>query len=523
MYKTLRISFALKNTYRVNSILYSLKQIPIVKRILPEALYRVKGLKIFANILSFLWEAASAFIGKLLYFITMVCGIGILYRYVPAEQAFLHILLFLTLIGSYINTKLFNPSRDKYYALIMMRMDAREYTLVNYGYAVLKVIVGFIPFSVIFGTLRGVPVWFCAAIPFSVAGIKILAAAYSLYDYEKNGNVYNENNIGAPIWAVSGILLVLAYGLPAVGVALPAAASMVIMLSFIPAGLIGIRKIATFPYYREISRELLANVTNQMDAVKRASKMSAERTIQTDTSITSKKKGVEYLNELFIRRHQKILWKSTVKIAAVSLFIVCGILLVLRLSPGVRETTNELLMSWFSYFVFVMYAINRGTGFTRALFMNCDHSLLTYSFYKQPAFVLKLFQIRLREIIKINAVPALVIGAGLAAILYVSGGTDNPVNYGVLIVATLCMSIFFSIHYLTIYYLLQPYNAGTEMKSATYQIIMAGTYLACLAVIQVKMPIFVFGIACIVFCAVYSAVACILVYHFAPKTFRLRV
>ena len=137
--------------------------------------------------------------------------------------------------------------------------------------------------------------------------------------------------------------------------------------------------------------------------------------------------------------------------------------------------------------------------------------------------MLKLFQIRLREIIKINAVPALVIGAGLAAILYVSGGTDNPVNYGVLIVATLCMSTFFSIHYLTIYYLLQPYNAGTEMKSATYQIIMAGTYLACLAVIQVKMPIFVFGIACIVFCAVYSAVACILVYHFAPKTFRLRV
>lgn len=125
MYKTLRISFALKNTYRVNSILYSLKQIPIVKRILPEALYRVKGLKIFANILSFLWEAASAFIGKLLYFITMVCGIGILYRYVPAEQAFLHILLFLTLIGSYINTKLFNPSRDKYYAFLCYLRDVK--------------------------------------------------------------------------------------------------------------------------------------------------------------------------------------------------------------------------------------------------------------------------------------------------------------------------------------------------------------------------------------------------------------
>ena len=35
------------------------------------------------------------------------------------------------------------------------------------------------------------------------------------------------------------------------------------------------------------------------------------------------------------------------------------------------------------------------------------------------------------------------------------------------------MSMFFSVHYLTIYYLLQPYNAGTEMKSGTYRIVSA--------------------------------------------------
>ena len=55
MLKTLRISFALKNTYRVNGILHSLKQIPLLKRVLPDRLYQVRGLKIFANILSVLW------------------------------------------------------------------------------------------------------------------------------------------------------------------------------------------------------------------------------------------------------------------------------------------------------------------------------------------------------------------------------------------------------------------------------------------------------------------------------------
>ena len=111
--------------------------------------------------------------------------------------------------------------------------------------------------------------------------------------------------------------------------------------------------------------------------------------------------------------------------------------------PDLKEKINELIMTYLPYFVFIMYAINRGTGFTRALFVNCDHSLLTYSFYKQPGAILRLFQIRLREIIKINLLPAAVIGAGLAVLLYASGGTDNPLNYGVLLVSILCMSVLF--------------------------------------------------------------------------------
>lgn len=187
-----------------------------------------------------------------------------------------------------------------------------------------------------------------------------------------------------------------------------------------------------------------------------------------------------------------------------------------------KDTVVIFAMTWLPYFAFIMYLINRGTGFTNALFMNCDHSLLTYSFYKKPKFVLRLFQIRLREIIKINAVPALVIGAGLSAILYVSGGTENPLNYVVLVCSVTAMSVFFSIHYLTVYYLLQPYTAGTEMKSGTYRIVMALTYVGCYALMNLRLPILVFGVACIAFCVLYSVVASVLIYKYAPRTFRLR-
>lgn len=522
MRKTLVLSFALRNTYRVNSILYAIKQLPLIGRALPEKLYSVRDLKILANILSVLWEVCAVFLGKLVYLLTMVLGAGLLYEQAAASGAFLHIFFFLTAIGAYMNTSLFNPTRDKYYAMILMRMDALMYTLVNYGYAMLKVVVGFLPFTVIFGLMRGVPLWLCLLLPLGIAGAKLTVSALELRSYEKSGNVYNENKLRAHLWVFAGVMLAAAYLPPAFGFTLPLAVSAALFLIFIPLGALSVRKIVRFSHYRAVNQQLLAQMLNQMDSVKRLSKQTSEKAISADTTITSRKKGFEYLNELFIKRHQKILWKSTKRIAFVCGALACGLLLVLYLVPEIKPEVNGMVLTWLPYFVFILYAINRGTGFTQALFMNCDHSLLTYAFYKQPKFVLRLFQIRLIEIVKINAVPAAIIGVGLAALLWASGGTDNPLNYAVLIVSTICVSVLFSVHYLTIYYLLQPYNAGTEMKSGTYRMVMMATYFVCFFLMNLRLPTLLFGALTIVFSVLYSAVACVLIYRFAPKTFKLR-
>lgn len=524
MNKTLRISFALRNTYRVNSILFSLKQMPIIKELLPSSLYSSRGLKAFANVLSVLWEVASAFIGKLMYMILMVYGAGLLYEGLPQPGLFLHILLLLTIIGSFANTSLFNPTKAMYYAISLMRMDARQYTLINYAYYLIKVVAGFMPFAIALGAEVGLPVWQGALLPFCIAGMKLFVAAFTLWDYEKRGHGYNENKLNKYEWSLIGVMLVLAYGLPALGIVLPAAVSMALLMICIPLGILGAVKVIRFSDYRALVRELLSGMTFQMDSASAAqiAKQTSEKRISADTSITSRRSGFEYLNDLFIKRHKKILWNSSKKISYVCALLTMGVLLALYLRPELKPMINDMVMTWLPYFVFIMYCLNRGTGFTQALFMNCDHSLLTYSFYKRPKFILRLFQIRLREIVKINAVPALVIGVGLALILFASGGTDAPLDYVVLIVSILCMSMFFSIHYLTVYYLLQPYNAGTELKSGTYKVIMAVTYLVCFYMMQLRMPILIFGAMTIAFCVLYGIVASILVYRFAPNTFRIR-
>ena len=185
MFKAFRISYSLKNTYRVNGILYSLKQIPLLKQILPDSLYRIRGLKIFANVISAVWEIISAFGGKIIYMLSMVSGIGVLYKNAPEQLVFLHILFCLTLIGAYMNTYMFNPTNDKFYAMILMRMDAKAYTLSNYIYAILKVVIGFLPFTIAFGLARHVPLWLCILLPFFIAGTKMTVAWLFLLRYKR--------------------------------------------------------------------------------------------------------------------------------------------------------------------------------------------------------------------------------------------------------------------------------------------------------------------------------------------------
>ena len=138
-----------------------------------------------------------------------------------------------------------------------------------------------------------------------------------------------------------------------------------------PLGMASITRLTTFRDYYAVNKELLAGLTNQMDSTAKTQlvKKINEKKISTDTSISAARKGFEYLNELFIKRHKKILWNSTKKISYVCAFLIAAVLAGVYLLPEEKAAINKVVMTWLPYFVFIMYAINRGTNFTQALFM----------------------------------------------------------------------------------------------------------------------------------------------------------
>ena len=492
-------SFKLRNTYKTNSIIYSLKSIPLVKRILPDSLYASRGLKVFANVVSILLEIGSIFLGKALYLLLMVFMAAELMKSAKPD-AFVHIFFFLTITGGLLNTHIFNPTKDKYYAMILMRMDARAYTLSNYLYFLLKMVVGFLPFTLLFGLLSGVHVLLCLLMPFFVCGVKLLYTAVLLWD-SKNGEKVRSENLPTPVvWTGVALTLAAAYAPPAFGWAINQWIFAGIAAAAVVAGAFAMNTVNT------------AQVTQE----------AYQKKIETDLSQTSNQMGYKYFNELFMKRHSKLLTKSAKKITVVLLAVLAASVAVCLFMPEARKEINNLMLTFLPYFLFVMYLVNRGRAITQAMFVNCDHSMLTFRFYRQPKVILALFAERLKYIVAINLMPAAIIAFGLPLLLYLSGGTNEPLNYLLLFISIIAMSVFFSVHTLVLYYLLQPYNIQMETKSAIYGIVNYITYFICYFAIGKEVSTLTFGVGVSVFCVLYVAAALLFAYRLAPKTFRLR-
>ena len=156
------------------------------------------------------------------------------------------------------------------------------------------------------------------------------------------------------------------------------------MLVVIVIGVFSCRRIVTFDKYRIVYGQILKDMDSMVESVqnmdvdKNRKLISAENESLEQNSRIEKKKGFEYLNAVFINRHKRLLWKPVKRVCAICILLVAaGIGAMLYLDDaGFRKDTAELILKNLGMSTFWMYLINRGMGYTHALFMNCDQSLM---------------------------------------------------------------------------------------------------------------------------------------------------
>jgi hypothetical protein len=523
MLRTFLLSFRLRNTYRANGFIYSIRSLPLIHKILPSRLYASRGLKKLANVISVLTEIFTALFGKVIYFLILLFLVQKMNT--DPSSALLHMLFFTTMIGGLLNTSIFEPSRDRYYGIILMHMKASEYVISNFFYTLLKTIAGMGLFALLFGQAMQLTCMQCLLIPLYIAEVKLTVTLFSLKKFSRDHRI-QASNLNNFIRSASALALLAAALLPPYfGWTMPIYSMAAVSIFLLPFSIYAIFYMLHFPSYAMICRKMLTPENLMMtdaSSMEKIQQTSLQKSIKLDSKETSSKKGYAYFNDLFVKRHRKLLLNSAERIAVILLLVLAAAIISTFFFSDVRYHLNQMMLTSLPYMVFIMYLINRGETVTQAMFMNCDHSMLTYRFYRQPKAVLTLFRYRLISLIKINLIPASVLAIGLPVLLWISGGTEQAGNYIVLFISILLMSVFFSVHYLVLYYLLQPYNIELESKSTMYTLIKSLTWLVCYFAISQKVSTLFFGILLSVFCVLYILLACILVYRYAPRTFKLR-
>ena len=165
MWKTFIQGRKLEVTYHKNQFIRLLRSIPFLGRLIPYSAYGNMGFTILGMIYAVLNEIFSFFIYEVFY-VGFMIGLPIFFAmWLKADATFalmgrmeFQMFVPLTLIGGMLKSSLFDPSEDKYYGVVLMRMRARDYALTSFLYYLVKKMTGFTLVLFLTGIIFQVPV-----------------------------------------------------------------------------------------------------------------------------------------------------------------------------------------------------------------------------------------------------------------------------------------------------------------------------------------------------------------------------
>lgn len=535
MIRNFNIVLKLEFTTRFNRLVYRAKKLPVVKNIIPQSFYGNNLLKTVLYILSVVMKVFSNLMSMAAY--------GLFFFGLPFQFFFLGILdgdwqvpaayrvYFITIfigvscIVSPVSRFHFLPNGkyDAIYLIDSLRMNARDVAAICYIKRYLVDMVKFILFFVVCVMLGWVTWLDAAALLLLMSGSRWLCNQINIVYY--NDKLLFEKNFKQVIIAVIVVAMFAAIAITKATYSIPNLAiwCLGILITSL-AFLLYYSQYRTMNVYIPLRKEAyriigLLNFDNSA-TVKETVKIK-DKDVDTDETINTKK-GFDFFNAAFFRRHRSYLWRPIRVTTLIILGVVIALTLVMVFVKGLREAAHGFFDTQLASLMLIAYFLNRGENICKAMFFNCDSSMLVYRFYRKRENLLQNFILRLKTLIQFHLLPALVMSLGMVVMMLVSRYDASPIIYSSVFLSVLFMNLIFCIHSLVLYYVLQPYNLQMEQVGFSHRIITAVTYVAVYAFYSTDVPVVWFSVGLITLFVVYVIVAAILVYKVAPKTFRLR-
>ena len=527
---------------QVNVLLYYVRKLPLVGEKIPYRLYGETDIKKAIGIIPVVFSVIGAFVGTFLYFLLMIkLPANWIQGFWQKEGLFVDqkavmvylFLIFSFLPGSFLVSNLMTEGAKKDYVLLhVMRIPAAQHYRSK---MVLKGVKDTICFLVPL-------LWFgfgaeSALFVVSLFFTRYIGHAGILQHYrhsETKGKKVFWKSLGRT-FLVFGIILALGYGVAA---AVPrlffdryVMAEVVVFLSLALVGMFCFPKVWNYGGYTIFAKKMVSrkDFLEQDDAVKEA--RAADVQIQ-DKDISKEelrsrkyeeKEGYDYLNAIFFERHKRIVSRAVKSRIIIILAVgLIGAVALLFVGEQMKQKTFEAMTQMMPVMVFVMYLESTGGRICKAMFFNCDISLLKYGYYREADAILKNFKIRLRKLLMLDAVPAAIICGMILLWTLLCGEILSVWKVIPLMAGSLLLSAFFCLFHLFMYYITQPYTEEKTVKSPIFSVVNALVYFGCYLCLQIQTGSWLFTLGVLAVTIIFIPLSYFCVFRFAPKTFKIR-
>ncbi len=572
--KTLFKVIHLRSIIGYNGLVFALKKTPLIGKIIPDRLYRTTFLKVIYWVFHIIIEVFKLFIGK-------IFGLGMIYLFallmkkeymdfdmvpgVSGPVIYANFALFFFLIyalcGIMLNKRMFKCTPEKEYLVFMLRMNARKLNNTLFIYDLAKLFIGYLIAGIV-AIICGAPFWVWLGIPVLAIFIKLFGTglqAFSLRMKNKRHKPMKSSVIGG-LLSLTAVMLFMPFVFVIVinGYYVPLTVLLTVAALLVIFGILGFIELNRFDsnLHRRALRDNIVREEVSMykspDTTKNFKKIKAKGTVKGD------KKGFEYLNALFVKRHGKMLYTKPVVFTAVILGIIGFIIFVFVYSYYRRfgagdclnmvgrnmlnlvlfrhyedplmpfdEDSAYLFFRWIVQYhlpamLILLTVADNSFKSTQAMYINCDNSLMTFSFFKQREKIIRLYDIRLRQLIKVNIAPAVACGSGANLILFCTGGQDYPFQYLVTILVCILMSTGYAVIWLSLYYLFQPFTTTVKVKSGLYSVVSTIIVVTISIIIWIPIHSLILAGLLLVFTVLFVFFMRKLVYKYAPKTWKAK-
>lgn len=529
--------FNINATINANRVIFYFKRTPLIGALMPDKIYGDSDLKMIATVVVTILNVIRKFIKKSLYIgLMIILPLLFFYKDIPSSirpQAFINLFFFLSFIAGTVQVSvLFETNRNKYTCIKLMRFGARDFVIPTMFARHITNSIYFLPVVLISYGVMGGSVWEGLLLLILFTAFRFIGEAGQLFLFDKTGILLRKKYV-VPLIVV--ILACIAAYLPLYFLMIwpiqQVLFSLPVIIILFAGTLISILYILRYKDFKTaINASIkLDDIMVDMGKAKSEARFRGVRMKESEFTADSlnsrkfeNKEGYEYLNAIFFERHRKLLEKPIIRRLCIIAAVFAAATLAVFLFPDLIKNLNNGLLGVLPAFVFIMYFTSLGDQICKAMFYNCDISLLRYGFYRNEDVILKNFKVRLKKVTSLNMISAIVMCVAFMAFIMIVGVSFSMLDFILFVVSILCLSVFFSVHHLFLYYVFQPYTTELGMKNPFFSIINVVVYMICFGCMQLRNVPGFFTVVVIGATIIYIMVALTLVYKMAPKNFRVK-